>query len=248
MLFAFVFFSLQFAHLAPVRISWTAQEEQVGVCPNLQKPTSGEAEGITCPLLISTLPAWCVFLCMLSCSVVSDSFAPPWTVAHQAPLSMEFTRQEYWSGLSFSTPGNLPDPGTEPMSLMSPTLAGGFFTTSATWGPFQYSRGGQWCKPCHFICSLWVSASGFPCELGHPLSTAGQFCRTIHLGPSSLFAVTATTSEQLIHMPSFLEMLQMASTKYQFYYRSGTWLNHMDLHPSSHGVNLLRGGNEGTGK
>ena len=41
----------------------------------------------------------------------------PWTVAHQAPLSMGFPRQEYWSGLSFSPPEDLPDPGTEPMSL-----------------------------------------------------------------------------------------------------------------------------------
>ena len=40
----------------------------------------------------------------------------PWTVAHQAPLSMGFPRQEYWSGLSFPSPGDLPDPGIEPMS------------------------------------------------------------------------------------------------------------------------------------
>ena len=51
-----------------------------------------------------------------------------WTVARQAPLSMEFSRQEYWSGLTFSSPGDLPDPGTEPMSPASPALAGGFFT------------------------------------------------------------------------------------------------------------------------
>ena len=50
-------------------------------------------------------------------------------VAHQAPLSMEFSRQEYWSGLSFPTSGDLPNPGIEPMSLVSPALAGGFFTT-----------------------------------------------------------------------------------------------------------------------
>ena len=49
-------------------------------------------------------------------------------IACQAPLSMEFFRQEYWSGLPFSSPGNLPDPGIEPMSLASPVLAGGFFT------------------------------------------------------------------------------------------------------------------------
>ena len=56
-------------------------------------------------------------------------FATPWTVSHQAPLSMEFSRQEYWSGLPFPILGDLPDPGIEPMSLESPALAGRFFTT-----------------------------------------------------------------------------------------------------------------------
>ena len=51
----------------------------------------------------------------VSPSVVSDS-ATPWTVAHQAPLPMEFSRQEYWSGLPFLSPGDLPDPGMEPRS------------------------------------------------------------------------------------------------------------------------------------
>jgi len=50
----------------------------------------------------------------------------PWTVARQAPLSMGFSRQEYWSGLSFPSPGDLPDPEIE---FASPALAGGFFTT-----------------------------------------------------------------------------------------------------------------------
>ena len=62
------------------------------------------------------------------CSV--QLFATPWTVARQVPLSMEFSRQEYWSGLPFPSPGNLPDPGIEPRSLASPALAGGFFTTA----------------------------------------------------------------------------------------------------------------------
>ena len=58
-----------------------------------------------------------------------------WTVAHQAPLSTGFSRQEYWSGLSCPPPGSLPDPGIELTSLTSPTLASRFyfFTTSATW-------------------------------------------------------------------------------------------------------------------
>ena len=56
---------------------------------------------------------------------MSDS-ATPWTIARQAPLSMEFSRQEFWSGLPFPSPGDLPDPGIEPVS---PTLAGGLFIT-----------------------------------------------------------------------------------------------------------------------
>ena len=51
-----------------------------------------------------------------------------WPVACQAPLSMEFSRQEYWSGFPFPSPGDLPDPGFESASLVSPALAGGFFT------------------------------------------------------------------------------------------------------------------------
>ena len=55
--------------------------------------------------------------------------AIPWTVACQAPLSAGFSRQEYWSGLPVPPPGDLPHPGIEPRSLVSPSLAGGFFTT-----------------------------------------------------------------------------------------------------------------------
>ena len=62
----------------------------------------------------------------------------PWTVARQAPLSMGFSRQEYWSGLPFPPSGDLPDPGIKPVSLTSPVLAGGFFTTSATWEALYY--------------------------------------------------------------------------------------------------------------
>ena len=64
-----------------------------------------------------------------SCLALCD----PKTVVHQPPLSMRFSRQEYWSGLLFPSPGNLPDSGIEPTSLMPPALAGGFFATSATW-------------------------------------------------------------------------------------------------------------------
>ena len=61
--------------------------------------------------------------------VVFDS-AIPWTAACQAPLSMGLSQQEYWSGLSFPSPGDLPDLGIEPVS---PPLAGRFFTHEVTW-------------------------------------------------------------------------------------------------------------------
>ena len=60
-------------------------------------------------------------------------FVTPWTVARQALVSMEFSRQEYWSGLPFPPPGHLPDPGIKPTSFVSAASAGGFFTTCATW-------------------------------------------------------------------------------------------------------------------
>ena len=65
-------------------------------------------------------------MCVLNCVQL---FVILWTVAHQAPLSMGFSRQEYWSGLPFPTPGDLPNLGIKPASLASPALAGRFFTT-----------------------------------------------------------------------------------------------------------------------
>ena len=67
------------------------------------------------------------------CAVLSLTLRSPWTVTCQTPLPMESSRQEFWNGVPFATPGGLPNPGIEPMSLASPVLAGGFFTTSTTW-------------------------------------------------------------------------------------------------------------------
>ena len=77
-------------------------------------------------------PLWVMCVCpkLLSCLWL---FANPWTVAHQVPLSLGFYRQEYWSGLPCPPPRDLPNPGIEPVSLMSPALAGRFLTPSATW-------------------------------------------------------------------------------------------------------------------
>ena len=62
-------------------------------------------------------------------------FATLWTVACQAPLSMGFFRQDYWSELPFATPGDLPNLGIKPTSLMSPALAAEFFTTELPKNP-----------------------------------------------------------------------------------------------------------------
>ena len=80
----------------------------------------------------------CVCVCVCVCARARASivlscvqlFAIPWTVARQAPLSMEFSKQEYWSGLPFPSPGDLPVPGIEPESLAFPALAGRFFPTA----------------------------------------------------------------------------------------------------------------------
>ena len=62
-------------------------------------------------------------------------FATPWTVAHQASLSLGFPRQEYWNGLPFSPPGDLPNPGVELVFPEYPALARGFFTTEPAGKP-----------------------------------------------------------------------------------------------------------------
>ena len=74
-----------------------------------------------------------VCVCVLSCFSRVHLFETPRTVALQAPLSMGFSWQEYWCGLPCPFPGDFPNPGIKPMSLMSPALAGRFFTTSTAW-------------------------------------------------------------------------------------------------------------------
>ena len=81
------------------------------------------------PLLLQ----FALLLCVLSRFSRVQLFAVLWTIACQAPLSMGFSRQKYWSVLPFPFPGDFPDPGIELASLTSPVLIGGFLTTSATW-------------------------------------------------------------------------------------------------------------------
>ena len=79
---------------------------------------TGECSGGVC--------ACCLFSCV-------RLFGTLWIVAHQAPLSIGFSRQEFWSWLPCPSPEDLPGPVIEPRSLVSPALAGGFFTTSSIW-------------------------------------------------------------------------------------------------------------------
>ena len=74
----------------------------------------------------------CMQACMLSCFSHIWLFVTPWTIAHQAPLFMGFSRQEYWSGLPCPPSEDLPDPGIKPVPLTSPARTDRFLTTSTT--------------------------------------------------------------------------------------------------------------------
>ena len=88
-------------------------------------------------LFTSVAPAPGTPPCVLCVLSLARLFAAPWTVARQAPLSMGFSRQGYWGGLPFPPPGDLPHPGIKSTSLMSPAVAGGFYTTTAKGEPLQ---------------------------------------------------------------------------------------------------------------
>ena len=80
-------------------------------------------------------------------------FVTPWDTARQTPLMMEFSRQEYWSGLPFPPPGYLYDPGVKPASLASSSLAGGFFTTARDGRHYTFKFG-----PDHLLAGPLLGA------------------------------------------------------------------------------------------
>ena len=95
--------------------------------------------GLSCGSQIFSYGMWDLVSCVCVCVCVwaqtlsrVQLFAIPWTVACQTCLSSGFSRQEYWSGLPFPSPGDLPYPGIQPESLVSPAMAGRFFTTIDT--------------------------------------------------------------------------------------------------------------------
>ena len=109
-------------------------------------------------------PSWKSLIYLMCVPSQVQLFATSWTVALQPPLSMGFSRQEYWRGLPFSSPGDLPDPGIGPVS---PALAGRVFATSAAWeahtGLALYGccSGGRygWGRPQGFPRQEWVAIS-----------------------------------------------------------------------------------------
>ena len=98
-------------------------------------------------------------------------FAAPWTVAHQAPLSVGIFRQEHWSGLPCPPPGDPPHPGAEPVSLPSPALADGFFTTKRSCAGFSPWPG----RDSHRLsgCFQEVRASQVVLVVKNPSANAG---------------------------------------------------------------------------
>ena len=132
---------------------------------------------------------WISHACMLSCFGRVQLFASQWAIVHQVPLSMGFSRQEYWSGLLCPPPGDLPDPGIEPVSLLSPVLAGECFTTSANWeagNSLVYT----------YILSLLdllptpgshLTLPPHPSPLGHHRALSWAPCAVQHLPTSYLF-------------------------------------------------------------
>ena len=79
-------------------------------------------------------------VCVLSGFNQVQLFVTLWNVACQVPLSIGFSRQEYWSGWPWLPPGDRPNPGIKPMSLISPSMADRFFTTSTTWEAHIHNR------------------------------------------------------------------------------------------------------------
>ena len=86
----------------------------------------------------------------------------PWTLTHQAPLSVGVCRQEYWSGLPCPPPGDLPNPGIELLSLMSPALTGGFFTIGFTWESEEDRKRRLSRDPLLVLPSIFPSIRVFP--------------------------------------------------------------------------------------
>ena len=145
---------------------------------------------------------------MLSCFSHVQPLETLYTVTHLAPLSMGFSRQEYWSGLPCPPPGDLPDPGIEPTFLMSPALAVRFSTTSET--SVQFSSVAQSCPtlatPWSIACqaSLSITNSRSPTKLMSIESVIPSnhliLCCHLLLLPSTFPSIRVFSSESALYI------------------------------------------------
>ena len=136
--------------------------------------------------------------CVFSCVWL---FVTLWTVSCQTPLSMEFSRQVFWSGLPIPTPGDLPDP-----SPASPALAGGFFTTCVTWEALLSSSSWDVLKPpCWVRLLIWAGITGlnFPLRL-RPCAHKFYLYRSKHLDH---FVTLGWSLEVIVYVRSTYQIL-----------------------------------------
>jgi len=144
----------------------------------------------------TVLNIMCIDAHMLSCAVLSDSFATPYALTSQGSLSMEFSRQEYWSGLSLPTPVDLPNPEIKTVSLVSPALAGGFFISKPMYAAvlcLVVQSCPTLCNPnCRLLCPWGFSKqeywSGLPCTPPEDLLKPGIKPRSPLLQADSLLS------------------------------------------------------------
>ena len=163
----------------------------------------------------------CMCVCMRSRFSHVWFLATPWTLAHQTPLSMEFPRQEYWSGLSCPPPGHLLHPEIEPTSLTSPAWAGGFFTTSAT----------QEAYPMHLCPSSFLPSFPFSLPRLHYTSTRTRIKDEQEISPDR----NVWTNTRMLYIPSQNYSSPVGSRIYYIYWAASrlcgpNWVSPISSH------------------
>ena len=121
-----------------VRVPWTARRSNQSILKEMNPEYSLERLMLKPKLQYFGHLMWRAVCCVLSCFSHVWLYVTPWTIAHKVPLSIGFSKQEYWSGLPFPSPGNLPDSGIKPVSLMPPALTGRDLITGTTWKDLRW--------------------------------------------------------------------------------------------------------------
>ena len=153
---------------------------------------------------------------MLSHFSCVQLFATLWIIAYQAPLSMGFSGQEYWSGLPCPPPGHLPDTGIKPTSLESPALAGEFFTTSAILEA-QYLELSKACRLSHSWFFFLAQHAYLASHQNPPDSTFDSFFLLSSLPPFLLPSPSVPPSLPP-SLPSLLQVFTWTSTMWQAWF------------------------------